>query len=126
MTRQLSFIDHLVIGIDRMRRSATGEAPTPARASPATEHPDAALAEAARQHAAGLMRINHTGEVCAQALYQGQALTDPGAIEEALWTSRAGIWAAPADLSPAATLVLDNYFRGREAQSVIVNSCCAS
>lgn len=75
MARQLSFIDHLVIGLDRMRRSATGEAPAPARASPATDHPDATLAEAARRHAAGLMRINHTGEVCAQALYQGQALT---------------------------------------------------
>ena len=74
MARQLSFIDHLVIGIDRMRRSATGEAPAPARASPATDHPDAVLAEAARRHAAGLMRINHTGEVCAQALYAAQAL----------------------------------------------------
>jgi ubiquinone biosynthesis monooxygenase Coq7 len=33
------------------------------------------LSEAERRHAAGLMRVNHTGEVCAQALYQGQALT---------------------------------------------------
>lgn len=43
-------------------------------------HPDAGLAEAGmseveRRHAAGLMRVNHCGEVCAQGLYQGQALT---------------------------------------------------
>jgi ubiquinone biosynthesis monooxygenase Coq7 len=51
--------------------------------APATSsrpHPDAGVAEgelseAEKRHAAGLMRVNHTGEVCAQALYQGQALT---------------------------------------------------
>lgn len=37
--------------------------------------PDAPLAEGDRHHAAALMRINHSGEVCAQALYNGQALT---------------------------------------------------
>jgi 3-demethoxyubiquinol 3-hydroxylase len=37
--------------------------------------PESGMAEAQRQHAAALMRVNHTGEVCAQALYQGQALT---------------------------------------------------
>jgi ubiquinone biosynthesis monooxygenase Coq7 len=46
------------------------------------------MSDAERQHAAALMRINHTGEVCAQALYQGQALTARlpdvrGAMEEA-------------------------------------------
>ncbi len=43
------------------------------RANPAGALPEAAMDEAARRHAAGLMRINHTGEVCAQALYVGQA-----------------------------------------------------
>ena len=33
------------------------------------------MSEAEKRHAAGLMRVNHSGEVCAQALYQGQALT---------------------------------------------------
>jgi ubiquinone biosynthesis monooxygenase Coq7 len=49
-------------------------------------HPDAhiiedALPDTVRKHAAGLMRVNHSGEICAQALYQGQALTarDPAA-----------------------------------------------
>ena len=44
------------------------------RPSPAAEHTEAELTDAERKHAGGLMRINHTGEVCAQALYRGQAL----------------------------------------------------
>jgi len=44
------------------------------RPSPAAEHTEAELTEAERKHAGGLMRINHAGEVCAQALYRGQAL----------------------------------------------------
>lgn len=43
------------------------------RANPADPEPEVVLDEAARRHAAGLMRINHVGEVCAQALYFGQA-----------------------------------------------------
>jgi len=75
MERRFSLLDQLLIGLDRTRRHATGEAPAPARASPAADRDDATLGETERRHAAGLMRINHTGEVCAQALYQGQALT---------------------------------------------------
>lgn len=47
--------------------------PSAQRPSPAYGAPEADLDELARRHAAGLMRINHTGEVCAQALYSGQA-----------------------------------------------------
>ncbi|MBK6584867.1 MAG: 2-polyprenyl-3-methyl-6-methoxy-1,4-benzoquinone monooxygenase [Pseudomonadales bacterium] len=75
MNRKLSLVDHLVIGLDRARRAATGEAPVPGRANPGAELDAAALDAEQRRHVAGLMRINHTGEVCAQALYQGQALT---------------------------------------------------
>lgn len=51
------------------------------RASPASAVPEAQLDAGERAHAAALMRVNHVGEVCAQALYQGQALTarDPHA-----------------------------------------------
>ncbi|MCB1925867.1 MAG: 2-polyprenyl-3-methyl-6-methoxy-1,4-benzoquinone monooxygenase, partial [Gammaproteobacteria bacterium] len=45
------------------------------RPNPADDMPDADLSDVQRDHVARLMRINHTGEVCAQALYQGQALT---------------------------------------------------
>jgi 3-demethoxyubiquinol 3-hydroxylase len=75
MKRQLSLVDQLVIALDRTRRHATGEAPPPARANPAQAHAETALDAVQKRHVAGLMRINHTGEVCAQALYQGQALT---------------------------------------------------
>ena len=47
--------------------------------------------------------------------HQGRVLTEPAAVEAALWESRAGIWAAPADLSPAAGALLDHYFHGRAA-----------
>ena len=73
--RQLSFLDQLIARADQLRRDATGEAPEPQRPSPGTQHPDSNLDESDKRHIAGLMRINHTGEVCAQALYQGQALT---------------------------------------------------
>ena len=49
--------------------------PAHERSSPAKEAPEQSLSDEERRHAAGLMRVNHTGEVCAQALYQGQALT---------------------------------------------------
>lgn len=42
--------------------------------TPASDQPSVALSESERQHAAGLMRVNHVGEVCAQALYSAQAL----------------------------------------------------
>lgn len=45
------------------------------RPYPDADLPDVALSETEKKHAAGLMRINHSGEVCAQALYAGQALT---------------------------------------------------
>lgn len=45
------------------------------RQSPAESITEAQLTSAEKKHIAGLMRVNHAGEVCAQALYQGQALT---------------------------------------------------
>lgn len=58
---------------DRALSTAFGAAPEAERASPAIGIDEARLDDAARRHAAGLMRVNHTGEVCAQALYSGQA-----------------------------------------------------
>jgi ubiquinone biosynthesis monooxygenase Coq7 len=74
--RQLSFIDRLIVQADTVLRTLHGNGVHRAeRASPAQGHDDVELGESERRHAAGLMRVNHTGEVCAQALYQGQALT---------------------------------------------------
>jgi 3-demethoxyubiquinol 3-hydroxylase len=54
--------------------------PRAERPNPAADQPDVVLGDAERRHAAGLMRVNHVGEVCAQALYVGQAAVarDPG------------------------------------------------
>jgi ubiquinone biosynthesis monooxygenase Coq7 len=76
-------IDQLITGFDRALRTVAGT-PRAARPSPAERVPEGGLGEAERAHAAALMRVNHVGEVCAQALYQGQAITahDPSARHE--------------------------------------------
>jgi ubiquinone biosynthesis monooxygenase Coq7 len=73
-------IDRLIGEFDRALRTVSSVA-EPSRLSPAAALPEAELSEHDRRHAAALMRVNHVGEVCAQALYQGQALTarDPHA-----------------------------------------------
>lgn len=67
--------DQLITQFDRALRSVTRGTQTASRVSPAEQHQESLLSEADKRHAAGLMRVNHAGEVCAQALYQGQALT---------------------------------------------------
>jgi ubiquinone biosynthesis monooxygenase Coq7 len=66
-------LDRLILGFDRTLRTLAGTAtssrPVPGAALPASE-----LTAEEMRHAAGLMRVNHTGEVCAQALYAAQAL----------------------------------------------------
>jgi ubiquinone biosynthesis monooxygenase Coq7 len=73
--RQFSTIDRLIDQLDAALRTSLSGAPVPHRQSPSTEVEETELTEDQRQHALGLMRVNHAGEVCAQALYQGQALT---------------------------------------------------
>jgi ubiquinone biosynthesis monooxygenase Coq7 len=75
MTRHYTAIDRLITSLDGALRMATGQSGPAARENPASEIPDVMMEEENRKHAAGLMRINHAGEVCAQALYAGQAAT---------------------------------------------------
>ncbi len=70
----MALLDELVMGLDRALRTLVAT-PVAARENPAGAEPDADMDDAEREHAAGLMRVNHTGEICAQALYDGQALT---------------------------------------------------
>jgi 3-demethoxyubiquinol 3-hydroxylase len=72
--KSLTGLDLLLSEADRALRTLAATA-TAARPYPAAEATDAPLHEQARKHAAGLMRVNHSGEVAAQALYQGQAFT---------------------------------------------------
>jgi 3-demethoxyubiquinol 3-hydroxylase len=83
----MASLDRLIAELDRALRTVSGVAEA-SRPSPAAASPEAQLDAQERRHAAALMRVNHVGEVCAQALYQGQALTarDPharGALERA-------------------------------------------
>jgi ubiquinone biosynthesis monooxygenase Coq7 len=68
-------IDNLILQLDQALRTLVPGSVAATRANPADSTEPAALSPAETRHVAGLMRINHTGEVCAQALYQGQALT---------------------------------------------------
>jgi ubiquinone biosynthesis monooxygenase Coq7 len=73
--RRLSLLDKLITEADSVMRTITNRGNQAGRPSPSQGHTDSELSELERKHVAGLMRVNHTGEVCAQALYQGQALT---------------------------------------------------
>lgn len=70
--RSINPIDRLIIGFDKALRVVGGVA-TASRPNPAAHAADAALDEREQRHSAGLMRVNHVGEVCAQALYDSQA-----------------------------------------------------
>jgi ubiquinone biosynthesis monooxygenase Coq7 len=87
-TRSLSFLDRVIIDLDRGLRTLGGETSSEGRENPAGDLPETPLSEAQRRHAAGLMRVDHAGEVAAQALYHGQAVTARtrrlrGAMEQA-------------------------------------------
>jgi len=93
-------IDDLIIGFDKGLRTVFAQARS-VRPIPGDNLPEAELDTAQRAQAAALMRVNHSGEICAQALYQGQAMTarDSGAraaleqaaqeeTEHLAWTER--------------------------------------
>ena len=73
--RNTTFADQLIGQFDQALRTLVPGSVHANRPSPAEDLAEAEMDEQEKKHAAGLMRINHTGEVCAQALYQGQALT---------------------------------------------------
>ncbi|MCI0504510.1 MAG: 2-polyprenyl-3-methyl-6-methoxy-1,4-benzoquinone monooxygenase [Gammaproteobacteria bacterium] len=72
--RQLTFLDHLIAHVDNGMRTLFGENHA-SRPNPADVHAEKKLSSAEKELAGRLMRINHAGEVAAQGLYQGQALT---------------------------------------------------
>lgn len=77
-------IDQLIIGFDRALRTVFANAQT-VRPVPGEDRPEVEMSDEERRHAAALMRVNHCGEICAQALYQGQALmSDNAEIKKAL------------------------------------------
>ncbi|MBY4868359.1 demethoxyubiquinone hydroxylase family protein [Burkholderia sp. Bp9017] len=82
-------LDELINEFDRGLRSLTGVSRM-SRAVPVPAEPPAGeLTPAERKHAAGLMRVNHVGEVCAQALYQAQKLTARSSSSKAMFEEAA-------------------------------------
>ncbi|MGA4637843.1 2-polyprenyl-3-methyl-6-methoxy-1,4-benzoquinone monooxygenase [Pseudomonas solani] len=73
--RQYSPVDRFLLQADAALKTLLPFKGQPYRPNPANLQEEAPMSEADSRHVTGLMRINHTGEVCAQALYQGQALT---------------------------------------------------
>lgn len=80
----LNKIDKLIVEFDKALRTLAAT-PTSARPTPGAALPEAELSDEEKRHAAALMRVNHCGEVCAQALYQGQALScEEASVTQAL------------------------------------------
>lgn len=81
--------DHIIHSFDSTLRKLTHQEPTQhVRTNPASHLSDACLSEVQKQHIARCMRVNHAGEVSAQALYQGQAFTAQNAkLQGHLWQS---------------------------------------
>lgn len=75
LPRRHSLIDRFIKHADDALRTIAGTHGELAREHPAKDVAPPQLNDSERKHVAGLMRINHTGEVCAQALYAGQAVT---------------------------------------------------
>ena len=70
-----NFLDDLIIELDKGIKSSLSNRQEYERAYPAESIHEAELNEFEKNHSVGLMRVNHAGEVCAQALYRGQSLT---------------------------------------------------
>jgi ubiquinone biosynthesis monooxygenase Coq7 len=74
-TRNYSPLDHLIMNLDQAVRTLAGRPLVTGRPNPADDWDEAELSSTEKTRSARLMRVNHCGEVAAQALYQGQALT---------------------------------------------------
>lgn len=71
--RHLTPVDRVLAGLDHALRTVNAQPTRGSRPNPAGAIGEARLSAAQRTHAAGLMRVNHAGEIAAQGLYQGHA-----------------------------------------------------
>lgn len=74
-TRRFSPLDNIIMNIDQGVRTVFGKPDITERANPADKATENEMSEVEKKRSISLMRVNHSGEVAAQALYQGQALT---------------------------------------------------
>ena len=73
--RHYSFTDKILTHADQAMKTIFADAPRSSRPNPGDAYEETDLLDSDKQHIGGLMRVNHSGEVSAQGLYQGQALT---------------------------------------------------
>lgn len=73
--RSYSRLDRIIGQLDQALLTVFGPSSPPARPSPANGKPEIEMTSEERELAGRLMRVNHAGEICAQALYEGQAVT---------------------------------------------------
>ena len=124
--RRFSALDRLIARVDGGLRALAPPNRAATRPSPAAAVPEAPLEPAERRHSAGLMRVNHTGEVCAQALYLGQALVSRDPALTAALTDAAGeehdhlVWCAErlAELGGHPSVLNPVWFAGSVAIAV--------
>jgi 3-demethoxyubiquinol 3-hydroxylase len=123
-------IDDLINEFDKALRTVFAPASS-SRAVPGASLPEATLNDAEKRHAAALMRINHCGEICAQALYQGQRLTshrsetkqalEYAAVEETEhlnWTER-----RVAELGSHKSFLNPLWYAGSLAMGIVAGKC---
>lgn len=80
VNRHYSLLDHMCLGLDQALRAVFDNARTTSRNYPASDMPDPVLTEEYRKRSIGIMRVNHAGEVCAQALYHGQGIVSRSSV----------------------------------------------
>ena len=120
----------LIPEFDKALRAVFAKAPT-RRPMPGAQLPEAELSAAEKSHVAALMRVNHCGEICAQALYQGQALAsrDPlvrRELEIAAWEETEHLnWTETriAELGGRKSLLNPLWYGGSLAIGVIAGKC---
>ncbi len=126
----MSGLDVLIPEFDKAMRAVFCRAPT-RRPMPGADLPEAELSDAERRHVAALMRVNHCGEICAQALYQGQALAsrDPAVrreLESAAWEETEHLnWTETriAELGGRKSLLNPLWYGGSLAIGAIAGKC---
>ena len=123
-------IDALIPEFDKALRTVFAPAPT-RRPMPGTDLPEAEMSADEKRHVAALMRVNHCGEICAQALYQGQALgsRDPAVrreLEEAAWEETEHLnWTETriAELGGRKSIFNPLWYAGSLAIGVVAGKC---
>ena len=123
-------IDSLIPEIDKALRAVFAPAPT-RRPMPGADLPEAEMSAQEKRHVVALMRVNHCGEICAQALYQGQALSsrDPAVkreLDQAAWEETEHLnWTERriAELGGRKSLLNPLWYAGSLAIGVFAGKC---